>query len=90
MANSLHYLMRRGAPVCKRVLQKEIQTMNIDLTNWQTRKLKDSEMAKLYGVSRATIWRWANDGAIPKPQKIGANTTRWDGAEVKASMEQAA
>lgn len=64
--------------------------MKIDVTNWQARKIRDTEMAVIFGVSRATIWRWAQSGAIPKPQKIGANTTRWDGAEVKASMEKTA
>ena len=64
--------------------------MKIDLTNWQNRKLTDKEMATIYGVSRSTIWRWAQLGAIPKAQKIGANTARWDGAEVKESMEKAA
>lgn len=64
--------------------------MNIDLTNWQTRQLKAREMAAIYGVSVATIWRWAQDGTIPKPHKIGANTTRWSGAEVAESMEDKA
>lgn len=64
--------------------------MKIDVTNWQARKIRDTEMAAIYGVSRATIWRWAQSGEIPKPQKIGANTTRWDGAEVKAHMEKTA
>ncbi|MBO0613699.1 MULTISPECIES: helix-turn-helix transcriptional regulator [Thiothrix] len=64
--------------------------MTIDITNWQSRKLTDKEMAAIYGVSRATIWRWAKAGAIPKAQKIGANTARWDGAEVAKSMEKTA
>lgn len=62
--------------------------MKINLENWQSRKLKAPEMAVLYGVSVATIWRWAQNGTIPKPQKIGANTTRWDGAEVARHMTQ--
>ena len=61
-----------------------------DLTGWQNRKLTDTEMAQLYRVSRATIWRWAKDGIIPKPHKVGANTTRWNGAEVARSMEEQA
>ena len=60
--------------------------MKIDVTNWQTRKLKDTELAAIYGVSRATIWRWSKDGTIPKPTKIGANTSRWDGAELALTM----
>lgn len=63
---------------------------NVDLANWQHRKLTDKEMAAIYGVSRATIWRWAQLGTIPKAQKIGANTARWDGATVAQSMEKTA
>lgn len=61
--------------------------MKNDLTNWQQRQLNAPTMAKLYGVSVATIWRWSNEGLIPKPRKIGANTTRWDGQEVAKNME---
>lgn len=57
----------------------------INIENWQTRKLKVTEMAAIYGVSTPTIWRWAAKGTIPKPLKIGENTTRWDGAEVAAT-----
>ena len=60
--------------------------MKIDVTNWQARKLKDTELAAIYGVSRATIWRWAKAGTIPEPKKISANTSRWDGAELALSM----
>lgn len=60
----------------------------IDLTNWQNRKLKAAEMAAIYGVSVATIWRWAKTGIIPPPEKIGLNTTRWDGQKIKKAMEK--
>jgi predicted DNA-binding transcriptional regulator AlpA len=52
------------------------------LLDWQNRKLKVTEVATIYGVSVPTVWRWAKIGALPKPQKLGMNTTRWDGAEV--------
>ena len=64
--------------------------MKIDVTNWQARKLKDTELAAIYGVSRATIWRWAKAGTIPKPHKIGMSTTRWDGAEIAKHLGNAA
>ena len=61
--------------------------MKVDITDWQTRQLKDTEMAAIYGISRSTVWRWCNEGRIPKPRKIGGNTTRWDGQEVAKNME---
>lgn len=39
--------------------------------------LRDTEVAKRYGVSRSTIWRWVKDGKIPLPIKIGGGSTRW-------------
>lgn len=70
-----------------RVFIERDETMTIE-TNWQTRKLKVAEVAAIYGVSKATIWRWAKDGIIPAPQKIAMNTTRWDGSEVARHMTQ--
>lgn len=32
--------------------------------------------AALYGCHPITLWRWANDGLIPQPVKIGKNK-RW-------------
>lgn len=63
------------------------ECMKNDLTNWQNRQLSAPLMAQLYGVSLATIWRWAKEGTIPAPRKIGKNTTRWDGQEVAKNME---
>jgi excisionase family DNA binding protein len=62
----------------------------IDISNWDNRNLTVREVAKIYGVSVATIWRWAREGSIPKPKKYGIATTRWIGAELKAAIEQAA
>lgn len=38
--------------------------------------LSDKGVAARYDVSRATIWRWAAEGRIPKPVKI-IGSTRW-------------
>lgn len=44
-------------------------------TGWNS----DAVLAKYWGVSRASIWRWARAGKLQKPVKIGNNTTRWKG-----------
>ena len=50
-----------------------------DATNKIPRRwASDKELANYFGVSRDTIWRWARTGKIPAPEKLGANTTRWD------------
>lgn len=36
------------------------------------------EVAERYGVSPATIWRWASqEERFPKPVKVGRASTRW-------------
>jgi len=42
----------------------------------------DVELSKELRVHRCTIWAWAREGRIPKPVKIGPNTTRWNRAAV--------
>ena len=35
-----------------------------------------------YDCSIPTVWNWARLGIIPKPHKIGPNTTRWSNQEL--------
>lgn len=42
------------------------------------------QVAARLGVSVATVWRWAADGTLPKPVKLGPNTTRWRVADIEA------
>lgn len=39
--------------------------------------LTDTQLAKRYDVSRATIWRWVSRGILPKPVKFSRGCTRW-------------
>lgn len=43
-----------------------------------TRYVRDIDLAERYGISRATVWRWAQAGILPAPVKLGPATTRWD------------
>ena len=47
----------------------------------------DTDLARRYSVSRASIWRWSKEGIIPKPQKLGPNCTRWRLAGVVDALE---
>lgn len=38
----------------------------------------DVQLAKRFGVSRATIWRWSEEGKLPKPSRLfGSRSVRW-------------
>lgn len=43
-------------------------------------------LATLLDVSTMSIWRMAKDGRLPKPRKLGPNTTRWTVGEVRAAL----
>lgn len=40
--------------------------------------VSDKTLAAELDVHRTTIWRWAREGKIPKPKKIGPNTQRFN------------
>lgn len=42
------------------------------------------EVSRTLNVSRATVWRWVNEGHLPRPVKLGPNTTRWRMVDVEA------
>ena len=50
--------------------------------------LSDHKAAALLGCGRSTLWRWAADGTIPKPLKIGG-MSRWPQSEIMAVIERA-
>lgn len=45
------------------------------------RLLSVRDTARALGCSVATVWRWAADGTISKPLKLGG-TTRWRESEI--------
>lgn len=50
-----------------------------------TAYLSVREVAALFGVSRATIWRWAaGHEGFPAPVKFNATTTRWAREDLRA------
>ena len=53
------------------------------------RYYSDKQLARRYGVSRATIWNWAKRGVLPRPHRLGPNTSRWPETEI-AEHEAAA
>jgi predicted DNA-binding transcriptional regulator AlpA len=49
--------------------------------------LRDVDVAKRYGVSRRSVWLWADQGRIPKPVP-SVSGMRWRRSEVAAHIEQ--
>lgn len=47
------------------------------------RYISAKTVAKRYDVCLATIWRWADNGTLPKPIKISKGSTRWSLAELE-------
>ena len=47
------------------------------------------EVAEFFGVSVSTIWRWAAEGTISKPIKVGGST-RWRRSEIEAITDHEA
>lgn len=45
--------------------------------------LTDKFLAVHYHVSRKTIWRWAAEGRLPAPVRIGPATTRWRKSDIE-------
>lgn len=37
-------------------------------------RIRINGLAQQIGVTRTTIYRWINDGTLPKPHKIGSGT----------------
>ncbi len=45
------------------------------ISSEQKKIIRPSELARLLGVSRATLWRWSRDGILPPKRQIGPNVT---------------
>jgi predicted DNA-binding transcriptional regulator AlpA len=46
------------------------------------------KLAAMFGVNVSTIWRWAENGRLPRPQRIGPGVTCWDLDAVLAAIER--
>ncbi|HAN55816.1 MAG TPA: transcriptional regulator [Betaproteobacteria bacterium] len=43
-------------------------------------------LAALLDISEVTVWRWSKSGRLPRPRKLGANTSRFNVGEVRAAI----
>ena len=54
----------------------------------QDELIRDEEVAKRLSCGKSTVWRWASEGIIPKPIKIGG-ASRWRRSEIDAAINSA-
>jgi prophage regulatory protein len=47
--------------------------------------VSDVDLARRFSIARVTVWRWARQGLLPKPVKIGPNCSRWQLDEIEAA-----
>ena len=52
----------------------------------QKQLIRDSDVAKMLSVSRATVWRYVKAGILPEPVKF-PGATRFDLQEVISAIE---
>lgn len=46
--------------------------------------LRDVHLARRFGVSRATVWRWSRNTGFPSPVRLGPGCTRWRSTEIES------
>lgn len=51
-------------------------------------RIKPSELAKKYGVHRATVYEWIKRGLIPEPRRTPSGQMYWKEEDLVALEEQ--
>ncbi len=46
-------------------------------------------VATLYATSPSNVWRWVQEGLIPKPRKLGPQTTVWNVGDLRRALSEA-
>lgn len=71
-----------------------MQTMNTQTQQHQKQPkppprvwASDAQLAEIYSVSRATIWRWTAAGRLPRPVKLSPGCTRWKLSDIGEGAE---
>lgn len=50
-------------------------------------QVKLAVICALFGISKATVWRWSKSGILPTPRKLSAGVTRWNVGEIRAVLK---
>lgn len=52
--------------------------------------LTDRQLAARFAVGRTTIWRWTQEGRLPRPVHLSPGVTRWRLPDIEAFDAQRA
>jgi predicted DNA-binding transcriptional regulator AlpA len=44
---------------------------------------QSSDIMTMFGISRATVWRWVKNGTLPKPVKFGTRLNVWKPEQIE-------
>ena len=50
-------------------------------------QVSSSEVCRLFGISRTTLWKWVKAGRIPEPRYVELREPRWRLGELVALLE---
>ncbi|MDE4140963.1 helix-turn-helix transcriptional regulator [Phaeobacter gallaeciensis] len=45
--------------------------------------LTDREVGEVFGIGRATVWRWLDCGKLPQPVRLSGKCTRWRVSDIE-------
>jgi predicted DNA-binding transcriptional regulator AlpA len=49
---------------------------------------QSSDIMTMFGISRATVWRWVKNGTLPKPVKFGTRLNVWKPDQIEDFIEK--
>jgi len=64
--------------------------MSVTSTNPTRKYIRAQELATMLAVHRTTLWRWVQDGHMPRPVQLGPNTIAWDSSQIDAWLAERA
>lgn len=59
---------------------------HVDTTSRGPRYARARTLATRLDIEVSTVWRWARDGRLPPPHRLGPGVSAWDLDEVEAAL----
>jgi len=64
--------------------------MSVTSSNPTRKYIRAQKLATMLAVHRTTLWRWVQDGHMPRPVQLGPNTVAWDSSQIDAWLAERA
>ncbi len=72
----------------KTVLKAQTTTAASVATHEKKAVFQSSDIMRMFGISRATVWRWVRNGTLPKPVKMGTQLNVWKPEQIEAFVSK--